>query len=318
MTAFSRSSTLWRFEPVKCWSRFPYESGGTTRRSKTSPSCETTVAFVFPCALTSETQVSFVKYSVSGGRVGGGGDDVEVLDGLGAPPDRSGLGDLVARRVLAQHLDDRLDGGQRPGEERALLPRLRRLLQRLEDPLLGLGAEPRQRPELLGLRCLAQVLHGRDPEVLPDPAGGLRAQGREPEETRRRRPGPAPCAWSAPRSRRTRRSGRSSTRSSSRFPAGSSPRRRAPARRSGRPTSGSGRPPDGTPAPGTAPLRRARGGRRGGRTARPPARSGAASSPSDDHRDVLVVCLPTYNERENLEAMVSALGESCPPTAEFS
>ena len=117
-----------------------------------------------------------------GGRVRGGGDDVEVLDGLGAPPDRSGLGDLVARRVLAQHLDDRLDCGQRPGKERALLPWLRRLLQRLEDPLLGLGAEPRQRPELLGLRCLAEVLHGRDPEVLPDPAGGLWAKGREPEK----------------------------------------------------------------------------------------------------------------------------------------
>jgi dolichol-phosphate mannosyltransferase len=28
--------------------------------------------------------------------------------------------------------------------------------------------------------------------------------------------------------------------------------------------------------------------------------------------DVLVVCLPTYNERENLEAMVSALGEKLP------
>ena len=28
--------------------------------------------------------------------------------------------------------------------------------------------------------------------------------------------------------------------------------------------------------------------------------------------DVLVVCLPTYNERENLEAMVSALGEVLP------
>jgi dolichol-phosphate mannosyltransferase len=29
--------------------------------------------------------------------------------------------------------------------------------------------------------------------------------------------------------------------------------------------------------------------------------------------DVLVVCLPTYNERENLEAMVSALSEVLPP-----
>ena len=41
LTAASRSATLWSFEPVKCWSRLPYASGGTTRRSKRRPSCET-------------------------------------------------------------------------------------------------------------------------------------------------------------------------------------------------------------------------------------------------------------------------------------
>ena len=60
-TASSRIATLWSFEPVKCWSRFPYDSGGTTRRSKRSPSAETTVAFVSPCAAISCTHGSSVK-----------------------------------------------------------------------------------------------------------------------------------------------------------------------------------------------------------------------------------------------------------------
>ena len=50
---------------MKCCSRFPYDSGGTTRRSKRSPSAETTVAFVSPCAATSCTHGSSVKKAVS-------------------------------------------------------------------------------------------------------------------------------------------------------------------------------------------------------------------------------------------------------------
>ena len=60
-TASSRIATLCSFEPVKCCSRFPYDSGGTTRRSKRSPSLERTVAFVGPFATTSITHLSFVK-----------------------------------------------------------------------------------------------------------------------------------------------------------------------------------------------------------------------------------------------------------------
>src|SRR3954452_9124028 len=64
-TASSRIATLCSFEPVKCCSRLPYDSAGTTRRSKRSPSFDRTVAFVSPCAATSATHFNFVKYSVS-------------------------------------------------------------------------------------------------------------------------------------------------------------------------------------------------------------------------------------------------------------
>src|SRR3954447_17826480 len=64
-TASSRIATLCSFDPVKCCSRLPYDSAGTTRRSKRSPSFDRTVAFVSPCAATSATHFSFVKYSVS-------------------------------------------------------------------------------------------------------------------------------------------------------------------------------------------------------------------------------------------------------------
>src|ERR671910_167 len=50
------------------------------------------------------------------------------------------------------------------------------------EVLHGLGAEPRQRPELLGLRRLAQVVHGRDPQVLPDPPCRLGTECRQAQE----------------------------------------------------------------------------------------------------------------------------------------
>ena len=64
-TASSRSATLCCFEPVKWWSRLPYDSGGTTRRSKRRPSLATTVAFVLPLATISSTHGSCVKWSIS-------------------------------------------------------------------------------------------------------------------------------------------------------------------------------------------------------------------------------------------------------------
>ena len=64
-TAASRIATLWSFDPVKCCRRLPNDSGGTTRRSKRRPSREMTVAFVSPCAATSITHGSCVKYAVS-------------------------------------------------------------------------------------------------------------------------------------------------------------------------------------------------------------------------------------------------------------
>ncbi len=218
---------------------------------------------------------------------------------------RARLGDLVARRVVAQHLDDGLHRGQGLREQRPLLLRL--FGERLQDSLLGLRAEPGERSQPLGLGSSSKLVQRRDPELLPDPSRRLRAEGREPEELGDAARDPLLALGQRLDLARSRRSGRSWTRSSCRFPGASWPRLRGRARRSGLQPYGSGRRLGGRRAPGTAPRPRARAGRQAGRTGRPPARSGAASSPRHDHMDVLVVCLPTYNERENLEAMVSAL-----------
>ena len=88
-----------------------------------------------------------------------------------------------------------------------------------------------------------------------------------------------------------------------------SPCRRGRAARPARPTPGCARPRAGRRRGGRRRRRRARACRRAARSTRPARRSRAASGPRGDDTPVrLVVCLPTYNERENLEPMVRALG----------
>ena len=83
-----------------------------------------------------------------------------------------------------QRLDRVEHGRKRRAQQRPVLRRRCRLLlvQRLQDALLELRAEPGERAQLLSLGRLAQLGDGRDAEVLPDPAGGLRAEPGEAHE----------------------------------------------------------------------------------------------------------------------------------------
>src|SRR5207253_2361092 len=85
----------------------------------------------------------------------------------------------------------------------------------------------------------------------------------------------------------------------------------APARRPSRPSRGSASRRAGRRRHGTRPRPRARAGRPAGRAAPPRRCSGAERGPRHDDMPVprAVVCLPTYNERENLEPMLRALGD---------
>ncbi len=110
----------------------------------------------------------------------GCGDDVEIANRLCPAADRAGLGDLVARGMLTEDLDDGLDRRKRHGQQRSLLLRL--LVECLQDPLLGLRPEPGQGPEAFGLGRLAQLVERRDAELLPDPARGLRPERGQAQE----------------------------------------------------------------------------------------------------------------------------------------
>ena len=85
--------------------------------------------------------------------VGGGGDDVEVLDRVGEAPDAAGDLDPDRRRVPLQLGDDRVGQLDRAREQDAR----RRLLgdpgrERLQDRLLELGPEALDRPRASGPR----------------------------------------------------------------------------------------------------------------------------------------------------------------------
>ena len=110
-------------------------------------------------------------------RVGGGGDDVEVLDGVGQAPRRAGELDAVGGRVRAQRLDDPVADLQRLVEQHA---RLRRLAdagrERLEHGLLELRPEAAHVAQLLGLGGRAQALERVDAELVVELAGALGAE----------------------------------------------------------------------------------------------------------------------------------------------
>ena len=111
--------------------------------------------------------------------VGHGGDDVDVLAGLGEPADAAGglaPDDGVAAPEL---LDDPLGQRQEPADRRAPSGSCGPVLQPLEDRLLGLLPHPAEHPDALGLGCLAHLVDGLELELGEDPPGGLRADARD-------------------------------------------------------------------------------------------------------------------------------------------
>ena len=91
------------------------------------------------------------------GGILGGGDDVEVLDGVGLAAQRAGHLDALGGRVRAQRADDLLGDVLRAREQDARRrAALRRLGERLEQRLLDLRAEAAQPADLLLLGGGAQ------------------------------------------------------------------------------------------------------------------------------------------------------------------
>ena len=87
--------------------------------------------------------------------------------------------------MLAQHLDDGAQLRQRRPEQRppGAFGRLR-LRERRRDLLLRPGADPRVPAQLVRLGGGLQGGDGRDAELLPDPPRGLRPEPRQPHEDR--------------------------------------------------------------------------------------------------------------------------------------
>ena len=117
------------------------------------------------------------------GRVARRRDEVEVADGLAPAPHASGLRDGSRRRVGRELGDDAPDRRKRvpektPGLRLVADPRL----ERLQDLLLAARAHPGQvaQPALLG--GALQAVERGDPELRPDPRSRLRADAGEPQE----------------------------------------------------------------------------------------------------------------------------------------
>jgi hypothetical protein len=111
------------------------------------------------------------------GRLLGGGDDVDVLTGLGPAAQRTRHLDSLRGRMLAQRcrqlLGDRLH--LREQEAAGTLAGLAQPLQRREDVLLGLRAEAFDVADLFFLTGCFQVLHRGDFELLEEAPGRFRA-----------------------------------------------------------------------------------------------------------------------------------------------
>ena len=190
--------------------------------------------------------------------------------------------------------------------------------ERLENLRLGRSSHAGERSDPLPFGRRLQLGQRRHAELPPDPRCGLRAEAGKTHERR-----DLAGHLRAPLGERRhvaglRRPRRSWPRSSCRCPEAPSPCPGARAPRRTTPYRGSASQRDGRRRRGTTARRGSPRGPRAGRTDRPDRCCEGAPRPCPDHRarpDVqdwgmrAMVCLPTYNERENLEPMVRALGE---------
>src|SRR5690242_8251649 len=84
--------------------------------------------------------------------------------------------------MLTQHGDDRQQRAETVAEQTAIRGLLLLLRECLEDALLGLRPEARERAQLLLLRRHFELVHRRDAELLPYPRCRLRTEPREAHE----------------------------------------------------------------------------------------------------------------------------------------
>ena len=181
LTAAVRSASLWRPEPVKCWSRLPNASSGTMRRSTGSPMCVSARA---PASPEEET------VSIAGDALNASTSAAGSL--VAATMSRS-LTSSAQRRALPASSTAIADGCSRSAAtsssptSSAFDSTMRTLglpsapgCQRRHDVLLGLLAEAghvASRPSSVALRSSSSDV---DAEVLVEQPGALRAEPRDP------------------------------------------------------------------------------------------------------------------------------------------
>ena len=115
-------------------------------------------------------------------RLGGGGDQVDVLAGLSPAPHRAGNLDPVGRWVLAQQPRQLL--GDRPGHREqhatAPLPGLAEALEAGQDVFLRLRSEALHLADPFALCGGPEVIQGRDAELVEEPSRRLCPHPRHP------------------------------------------------------------------------------------------------------------------------------------------
>ncbi len=177
LTASVRSASLCCFEPVRCWSRLPKFSGGTMRRSIAMPLWVTARAPASPDECASPISGSVQNASASAAGVGRGGDEVEVLAGLGHPARAAGDLHPLGGRVLAQRVAERLGDRAAPCERSS-----RGLRARPSAPAVERRRARSPRPWRRSPATSAELLRPRRPaaasssEAMPELVEQLRAR----------------------------------------------------------------------------------------------------------------------------------------------
>ena len=171
------------FEPVKCWSRLPNSSGGTIRRSSAIPLWVRARRPLLPRVARLGDQGMIGELGRERRRIACGGDDVDVLAGVGPAPRRARQHDLLRGIAGEQSVDELRSGLADVPEETTLLRALRlHAAQLREHVLLELRPQALQSAELSRLGGRLQLLERCDPGLVVDTTDRLRADPGNPRQ----------------------------------------------------------------------------------------------------------------------------------------